>query len=128
MIALTRDQAPQVHARLLSARLLRRSARTTARSSSIGSLWVDSLLLQLFLPGRTAWNLPAWSLGIEMLRYALFPLLVWLCARVGRLEAAIHRSPTGPQKLGSISCESTSVKSLPLHDHVHHIDVLTGKF
>jgi peptidoglycan/LPS O-acetylase OafA/YrhL len=45
------------------------------------SFWVEALLLQPFLPGLTAWNPPAWSLGIEMLCYALFPFVASRFAR-----------------------------------------------
>jgi peptidoglycan/LPS O-acetylase OafA/YrhL len=42
------------------------------------SFWYDALLLQPFLPGRTQWNPPAWSLGIELLCYAVFPFVARL--------------------------------------------------
>ncbi len=45
------------------------------------SFWVEALLLQPFLPGLTPWNPPAWSLGIEMLCYALFPFVAPLFTR-----------------------------------------------
>ncbi len=45
------------------------------------SFWVEALLLHPFLPGQIPWNPPTWSLGIEMLCYALFPFVAWLFRR-----------------------------------------------
>jgi peptidoglycan/LPS O-acetylase OafA/YrhL len=48
-----------------------------------GSFWAEALLLQPFLPGLAPWNPPAWSLGIEMLCYALFPFVAGWFGRAG---------------------------------------------
>jgi peptidoglycan/LPS O-acetylase OafA/YrhL len=63
----------------LAAVLLHRSGYT----HDWRSFWVEALLLHPFLPGSTPWNPPTWSLGIEMLCYALFPFVVRLFARAG---------------------------------------------
>ena len=53
------------------------------------SLGVGALLLQPFLPELSSWNRPTWSLGIELLCYAVFPAVALLFgrARVGILAA-----------------------------------------
>jgi peptidoglycan/LPS O-acetylase OafA/YrhL len=48
------------------------------------SFGLEALLLHPFLPGLTPWNPPTWSLGIEMLCYALFPFVAPLFARSRR--------------------------------------------
>lgn len=40
------------------------------------SLGVQALLLQPFLPIQAPWNPPTWSVGIELLCYALFPFVI----------------------------------------------------
>lgn len=47
------------------------------------SFFIGALLLHPFLPGLTSWNPPTWSLGIEMMCYALFPFIARLFARSG---------------------------------------------
>jgi peptidoglycan/LPS O-acetylase OafA/YrhL len=63
----------------LAAVLLHRSAY----SHDWESFFIGALLLHPFLPGLTDWNPPTWSLGIEMLCYALFPFVTRLFARAG---------------------------------------------
>ena len=43
---------------------------------------VPTFLQSLFPPTATAWTMPAWSLSVEMVFYAIFPLLIKLCSQV----------------------------------------------
>src|SRR5690349_9502171 len=42
--------------------------------------WV-SLMLQSYVLPESTWNPPSWSIGVELLCYALFPLALWLIRR-----------------------------------------------
>jgi peptidoglycan/LPS O-acetylase OafA/YrhL len=46
-----------------------------------GSLGLGALLLQPFLTDLSSWNPPTWSLGIELLCYAVFPAVALLFGR-----------------------------------------------
>jgi peptidoglycan/LPS O-acetylase OafA/YrhL len=48
-----------------------------------GEFWPTLLLVQPYLGITSAWNLPSWSLGVEMLCYALFPFANLLLRPVG---------------------------------------------
>ncbi len=64
-----------------------------------GSFWAEALLLQPFLPGLAPWNPPAWSLGIEMLCYALFPFVARCSGVPGLWMLAAARSSWPPRSL-----------------------------
>jgi peptidoglycan/LPS O-acetylase OafA/YrhL len=48
-----------------------------------GEFWPTLLLVQPYLGITSAWNLPSWSLGVEMMCYALFPFANLLLRPVG---------------------------------------------
>jgi peptidoglycan/LPS O-acetylase OafA/YrhL len=53
-----------------------------------GSFGVVTLLLQSFLLDGAPWNPPSWSVGVELLCYAIFPLTVRLMCRMPGLLLA----------------------------------------
>src|SRR5208283_1956561 len=49
---------------------------------------VVTLLLQTFLHDKSTWSPPSWSLGVELLCYAIFPLTIRLMGRLPGLLGA----------------------------------------
>ena len=69
---------------VLSAAALHRSANP----HDWAAFGVVTLLLQSFLLNETPWNPPSWSVGVELLCYAVFPLTLWLIRHVSVLVLA----------------------------------------
>lgn len=56
---------------------------TLPTASKLGHLAIVALLLQPYLLHELGWNPVSWSIGVEMLCYALFPLALLLLRRIG---------------------------------------------
>jgi peptidoglycan/LPS O-acetylase OafA/YrhL len=53
-------------------------AYTPPDAKSLGQWALQLVLVQAWIPGFEAWNIPSWSISAEMFAYALFPAIIFL--------------------------------------------------
>jgi len=60
-------------------------ATSSITAKSFSDWGLQLALVQSWIPGYEAWNIPSWSISAEMFAYLLFPLIVFFCVLAPRL-------------------------------------------